>query len=80
MGLFFIKYALFTDAQNDHRQTKNDEEPRKNERPVRVAADNQVAGGDPMCILTKFQDLTSSDPLDEGRGKDRDNDSDGFII
>ena len=74
---------LFTDIPHDHRPrpwlTEVVEEPHEKVNPVREE-DNQVAGGDPMCVLTKFQDLTPSAPLEEGRGEDGDNDSDGFII
>ena len=72
---------LFTDTPHDHRPwlTEVVEEPHEKVNPVREE-DNQVAGGDPMCVLTKFQDLTPSDPLEEGRGEDGDIDSDGFII
>ena len=52
-----------------------------NVSPIRMAADYQVAGGDPMCVLTKFQELPPPwHTMEERRGEEKDNDLDGFII
>ena len=73
---------LFTDAQHDHRPSLVEvvEEPHEKVNPVRVAADNQVAGGDPMCVLTKFHSLPPWHPMEERGEGEKDNDSDGFLI
>ena len=81
MAIYHQVCPLFTDAQNSHHpvavEVMND--PRKNVNPVQLA-DNQVAGGDPMCVLTKFQELPPWHPLEERRREEKDNDSDGFLI